>query len=270
MNQIKSSCIVSDMDGTLLNRDKQISAGNLRAIRQFVRTGGTFTVATGRMAKTVRPYAEELELKCPVILYNGAQIFDFTQNRVLWEKRLPAQAITLIKEMAARFPDISLFMYEGDHILVFQNHAYIREVEQSKKLPLRRIGHADDITGINLFKIVLYHVDVNRLREAELLLKQNTAYQIVYSHPHYLEVLPEGVSKGSALRVWSEWTGIPQAQVLAVGDNMNDEALLKEAGIGVAVSNAHPDLKKIADHITVSHDEDAVKVLIENWMREWR
>lgn len=267
INKLRSiCCLASDMDGTLLDGKKQISEKNRDAIAQFVKAGGIFTFATGRMEKTVRPYVQQVGLSVPAILYNGAKIYDFAKEQVLWEKNLPFECSETVRDLSQLFADVCLFLYQAEKVIVFQNHEYIDQLQRVANIPLLRIGGLGDLPQLPLTKVVLHHADVNRLEQVKTYLQQNTGYHIVYSHSHYLEILPSGVSKGAALRIWSDITNISLGQIMAIGDNMNDLEMLQTAGYGVAVANAHPDLKQAADHITVSHEEHAVAALIEKWI----
>ena len=89
---------------------------------------------------------------------------------------------------------------------------------------------------------------------------------LVSSEANYLEILPAGVSKGNALKYLAEYLRIPLREIIAVGDNLNDVEMLSEAGLGVAMGNAHPELKKVADHVTDSNDNDGVAKLIEHYL----
>ena len=88
---------------------------------------------------------------------------------------------------------------------------------------------------------------------------------MVNSEVNYLEILASGVSKGSALHYLATHLNMSVDEVIAIGDNRNDVEMIREAGLGVAVANAHPDVKQVADMITDSNDDDGVAKVIEQY-----
>ncbi len=259
--------LISDMDGTLLNARKEVSPQNLEAIRFFEEQGGLFTLATGRMEHTVRKYAKLINVNTPVILYNGAKIYDFKEEKALWQQALPVDVHDLIAEIDRRNPDIMQFVYQGTEVVVYQQHPYIyEEVKKRTYIPLRHVEGIKEVKKeVPLFKVVLHHTNPERLKQLEKELREQTPYPVVYSDEQYLEILPPGVSKGEALKIWAEHTGITLAEMMSVGDNMNDVEMLQETDWGVAVDNAHPFVKKVADHVTVSCEDHAIARLVDHW-----
>ncbi|KLU59985.1 putative phosphatase YwpJ [Peptococcaceae bacterium CEB3] len=97
--------------------------------------------------------------------------------------------------------------------------------------------------------------------------RERLPFTFVRSEPYFLEILPPDTSKGAALRLLRKHLSIPSSRVVAVGDNPNDKEMLEAAGFGVAVGNAHRELKKVAGFCSVCHDQHAVAEVV-NWIEQ--
>ncbi len=118
MNHLAGILLVCDMDGTLLDSHGEISALNRVALRHFIDKGGLFTVATGRNEISVSRYLPLLPLNAPAILYNGAVIYEFRSNTVLWSTTLPLDTGATISMLQKAFPGIGVEIYQGGAIYV--------------------------------------------------------------------------------------------------------------------------------------------------------
>ncbi len=261
----KNILLVSDMDGTLLNSSSRVSEQNREAIRRFVDGGGLFTVATGRMEFAVRGYLDELPLNVPAILYNGASIYDFKNGRVLWDCCLPGNMQNLVSDAAAAFPGIGVTIFHGGDVYFAAENIETRKHRE-------REGFIPVLTEIDKvpepwYKIILTW-DPPKLKEVEAFLKKRPeGFHMVYSEPQFLELLNKEASKGHALKRLVEMLDNPELCVVAMGDNMNDVEMIREAGVGIAVDNANARLKEKADICCVHHDLHAVSQVID-WIEQ--
>lgn len=252
--------LVSDLDGTLLNHDKQIAAQNKQALAEFRRQGGRVVLATGRTEPAVANYVVELGITEPCILYNGARVVDMATREVLWEQRLaPEAGAALLGQAATWEPDLHPVFFTGSGAWV--QHITPTLAEYSRvdgNLPLREAGRLDALAGMSLVKVLVVG-EPERLSELDRRVQQAVpAVHTVRSEPIYLEILPPGSNKGEALRWLAGHLGFDLSQVLAIGDNPNDIEMLQAAGLGVAVGNAHPDLKRIAGAVVATGDHGGV------------
>lgn len=256
--------LVSDLDGTLLDSRKQISPENRRALERFVAGGGRFTLATGRMEGSVEPYLPLLPINAPAILYNGAAIYDFLQRKMIWERFLEPDVPALLTEIIAEFPGIAVEVYRGGAIYFVRRNAVTERLERGLETE----------TGMDQLPLpwrkVLTAWEPEQLDRVEAFLKTKTLpCDLVRSDPCYLELLPRGASKGVALRILAGLLGLSLANTVAIGDHLNDLDLIREAGIGVSVANGHPDLKAVADRISLHHEEHALAEVVA-WLEEQR
>lgn len=279
----KGMLLVCDMDGTLLDSNSRLSKGNKAALDRFVAGGGLFTVATGRMEKSVIQYLQDLPVNLPAIVYNGAAIYDFQNDQMLWQDNLVPGIIEPVKKVIERFPEIGVEFYHGGMTYFTRENRYTFEHMLRERFePV--IVSVDEVPQ-PWSKIILAW-DPNRLSEVEGFLKRfqtplsrvpnnpepngqtpngQVPFGQVYSEPQFLELLNRNVSKGSALKVMIEMLGLDKTYVISMGDNLNDLELIREANLGIAVENAHEALKEAADLCCCHHNLNAVSEVI-NWL----
>jgi Cof subfamily protein (haloacid dehalogenase superfamily) len=253
--------LVSDMDGTLLDSRNEISEKNRKAIERFMALGGRFTVATGRMEASVRPFLPSLPLNAPAILLNGSMIYDFHRERVLFQKWLTADVLPLLSMLQLSFPNLGIEVYADGHVyFVQQNH--LTDKHQQKEGFAVRLASLQEIPK-PWQKVILVGEPERLANLQQTLAKMEKGVHVVLSEPHFLELLPAGATKGDALRKLMNLLEIPPSSVLAIGDHLNDAEMLQVAGTGIAVANAHPKLKAIATFCGVDHNQHAVADVIQ-------
>lgn len=260
---IKKVLLVSDMDGTLLNNNKEVSDKNLRMIRKFEEAGGKFTIASGRVVQSTAHYFDILQLKIPCILYNGGMVYDKINEKALFRANLPSEARNIASEILEEFSEIGAEVLTLDEIFVPQ----MNDVERMHT-ELARINYTElPLNQINSKIIkILFAMEPKYIETLKQFIEKKgyDTVDFVNSDTHYYEMLPKGVSKGSCLKELVEIMGYHDYTVVAVGDYYNDIQMLKTADFGVAPLNAHDDVKKCADYVLKkSADEDAIAEVIE-------
>ncbi len=257
--------LVTDMDGTLLDRRSRISDENQRAIKRFIAGGGLFTVATGRMFKAVEPYLPVLPMNLPAIVYNGAAIYDFSMKKLLWQNCLTDNIADVAEDLLRQFPGIGLEVFHGEDLyLPAQNAVTDRHMIREGFHPV--FACLKDIPRPWIKLLIASNPE--KLLEVEAFLKaRKEEFHAVYSESQFLELLNKNVTKGSALKRLAEMANLPCEAIVAMGDNKNDLEMLLEAGTGVAVKNAHKDVITAADLVCSRHDNDAVAEVIR-WIED--
>jgi Cof subfamily protein (haloacid dehalogenase superfamily) len=255
--------LVCDMDGTLLNRQSLVSRDNQQALRGFVAEGGRFTLATGRSDRAVKPYLKDLPVNAPAILCNGALIYDFKTGHHLAEFYLAEEIREILTAVLERFPEVAVQVYQSDHTYFLRHNAiteaYMEQLSPGtlpEPYPMEKLPWP-------WLKVLLIGKP-EHLAMAEVFIKaEPVPFHTVYSEVSYLELLPEGVSKGRALQdllLEPEYAGL---KTIAMGDNLNDISMIEYAGCGVAMGNAMDDVKEAADYITKSNDDNGAAYAIE-------
>ncbi|WNR46991.1 Cof-type HAD-IIB family hydrolase [Paenibacillus roseipurpureus] len=241
----KYKLIALDMDGTLLSDDKTISEENKAAIREASAQGKIVIMSTGRGAISAMPYIHELGLTTPLVVVNGSEVWS-SPDVLLRRTLVPTETILALHKLALE-QDCWWWAYST-------NGVFNRESEGL------------DIAAEEWLKFGFYtenEVKLGRIREV---VTSWGTLEITNSHPCNLEMNPLGISKASGVTAVCELLGIPMSEVIAMGDSENDIAMIREAGLGVAMGNAQDEVKRIADLTTVTNNEHAVAHIIRAYM----
>ncbi len=261
--------LVTDIDGTLVDSRQDVPEENRRAVQRLLAAGALFTFATGRIEESTIAYARDLGANAPAILYNGAKIVDLERGETLFERNLPMEQAIAALEVAARF-DVRTHMYIDGRVYVARIDSVVRDYAKKDRVDCIETG---DLVAFlksgqthmppTKFLVIGEPKSLSTLRrEIHAVFPEGS---LVESDACYLELLPPGVSKGAALSVLCEILGLDPADTVAVGDNMNDIEMIRAAGMGVAVENAHPYAKDQAAFTAPSNEECAVAAVIRRF-----
>lgn len=268
---MKYKLLVLDVDGTLLNNEKELSARNLAAVRKAQQTGIQIVLSSGRALGGILPLAQRLELNNYggyVLAYNGGYVQDMKTGEVLFEKHLEKDVIEFVYNRA-RQRGFSALTYQGDELWTDNpgNPHVIKEAEINQM----RIVPTKDFVEDILFhpcKCVLVSDDEDKIISLEANWKKRLAgsAEVFRSEDFFLEITPPTVDKGNTLAFIMQKLGLSTEEVIAIGDGVADVPMLQLAGTSVAMGNARDSVKACADHITLSNEEDGVAAAIESML----
>jgi len=243
--------LVFDLDGTLLDGDRRIPADVRRILFVLRDKGIQTTLATGRPFAATRRYIEELDLPIPVIVFNGA-VVAAPGGECLWSRRIPKEeAIEALRSIAGCGLPAYVYLEPADGAFHTDRASEAATYIQAKD------GVGCEITT-DLARLVedrahdpikLFSIGPRETLEAVRAEFESKAPNLtcVFSEHDMLEFLGEGVTKGAALHVLGERVGAGVDEIMAFGDNLNDLEMIREAGVGVAMSTAPEDLHHAAD-----------------------
>ena len=263
---MKYKLLALDMDGTVLNAKKQISERTLAAIRQAMGLGVIVTVATGRSWTGLVQYREVLQLPHPIILYNGAMMVSPDGSEIYFRQNLVSEAALEIMRHGQAY-GVTQIIWAGERLYSFAETERLRRYAAVVGGTFTLIEDAETLAEAGVTKIlwsddaaqiVRYQEELPRILKADV--NDST------SSPEFLEFVDPGASKGAALEELARQFGVEPAEVIAVGDAMNDMTMLQYAGLGVAMGNGVEELREIADYITRTNDEDGVAHVIERFI----
>lgn len=261
MKLFKGYLMVSDMDGTLLNSNGEISKENIEAINKFVNLGGKFAFATGRMKVSIEKFFKHIKPNAPVILYNGALIYDYENQKVVEESFLEEEVKFILKEINKFHSSIGIEIYCDDNVYIYHKNKFTDRF--SKKGYEVSFEITEELLKKNWTKILLTG-DKEILDLVEDNFKDKFGdFNIVRSDYIYLEVIPRGVSKGRALENLCRHLEIPIEKTIAVGDNMNDIEMLQSANYGFCVENGHPTVLEKVKYIAKGNDNHSLLSVVE-------
>ncbi|NLY43076.1 MAG: HAD family phosphatase [Clostridiaceae bacterium] len=264
---MKYKLLAIDLDDTLLGRDLQISERNIRAIHEAVKKGVRVTLASGRATQSVQYYLNMLGLEIPIITYQGARVVDTSTGEVMYKKELSLEQAMPIVKFAEKV-GIHCNVYVDDVIYVEEMTEWAKLYQKySVKVPMEAVGKLSEFLDKPTTKMILIdeHERLEEIREEVEKLAGESAH-VFYSKPFFLELTNKYGTKGEAVKFLGEYFGIPREQIMVIGDTYNDVSMIKYAGLGVCMANGPDDVKKVADYVTLSNDEDGVAHAIEKFI----
>ncbi len=261
-----SMFLISDLDGTLLDRNKKIPSNALDAVRRFVNQGGLFTVATGRTEDTCRLATDILPINEPAILYNGAAVMELKTKQVIYQRTLDGKAFRpMVRELMERFPDICVELFAYGPLVLVNQEAKVDPYILREHQPYRYQKLEE--TPKEWLKIML-SAPHGRLLEAERFLEgwwpRLPGCHGFYSAEYYYEIIDRGCSKGDCARFLGSYLGIPQEEFAAIGDHLNDIEILRWANYAYAPRNARPEVKEVAQVLARTNEEGAICEAIDD------
>jgi len=260
---------VTDLDGTLLNRENEISAENKRAIQDAVAQGTTVTIATGRMYVSALPYAKQLDVDVPIITYNGALIKSVS-GEVLFESYLDPQTVKGVLDYCLE-QNWYIQIYQDDRLYFAERNDIARGYEDMAGLEGEAVGTAGLYEKTKLVPKMLVITSGSAESDAGVVKLQARFGDRIFavkSNPTYIEIINPGVNKATSLQILLEKMNLQKAEVMAIGDSNNDLPMLKEAGFSVAMGNASDQVKSVCDYVTEDNMHSGVAAAIHKYVLE--
>ncbi|HEY0755339.1 MAG TPA: Cof-type HAD-IIB family hydrolase [Ktedonobacteraceae bacterium] len=254
-----------DLDGTLLSPrpQKMITARTRLALQQVVNAGIRVVIATGQSLAVLQAICGALPLTGPQIIENGAQIVDIKTGRIYHEHLLPGvyvlPVLTVLREAG-----LHRAYHTRDRVYADIDTPRVRQWYQPPVPPVIEIEDVSSLYPEPCIKVVAVGVE-SSLRAYRPEFMRHFAGQLYITQSAFdlLEFLHPDISKEHGLRLIARDLGIEYQEIVAIGDGHNDIGMLKFAGLGVAMGNAHDEVKSQADYITGSNAEDGVATAIE-------
>jgi Cof subfamily protein (haloacid dehalogenase superfamily) len=263
--------VATDVDGTLLDPDDRVTPRAAAVIGRLVAAGVGFVLVTGRPPRWIPPVVAQLGVAGLAVCANGGVLYDAAADRVLWARTLDAATLAELAAAATEvLPGCGLavervgsgafdnaaaqFVAEPDyeHAWPAADNALTSRAELLEqpaiKMLIRCPGLSSDAMVATLAPVVGATAD------------------LTFSHPRGLvEVSAPGVTKATGLAEVADRFGVTAADVVAFGDMPNDLEMLRWAGHGVAMGNAHPALLEVADEVAASNAEEGIALVLERW-----
>ncbi|MDT0609107.1 HAD-IIB family hydrolase [Streptomyces lancefieldiae] len=250
--------IVTDLDGTLVDRNLGLVPRSAEALRRYRECGGTVVIATGRNEESAAPYHRELGLDTPMILYNGARITDPRTGDRLVDLDLGPVWPPLRDLVLPALPvGVGAVGFSGHTAHVLRDAPVLADYARRDRIVLLGDPPEEPPT-----KVMLISGAQHPSRLADLTALHCPKALLVQSEDTYLEVLPPGAGKEAALRELAVRYGMDTARIAAIGDNPNDTGMVRLAGLGAAVGDGHPQVLAAADIVVTSCSQGAVADLV--------
>lgn len=269
MNYVKNKVFAFDLDGTLVNSNKELLDSTKIALNKLRENGAIIVLATGRILEGVLHLAEELEfekLGGYILSYNGGLIYSPSKHESIYDNRLNFEQASLVHDYikGKNCLDISYtktnILYDGD----FNDYLLVEE-----KCTKMKALHVNDLkenfkNGVNKLLVVDEPSKIDPIIED---INNKFDYIDAYkSAPYFLEIVPTGVNKGASLIKLLDILNLTKEDLIVFGDSYNDIEMIQLAGIGIVMDNGCDEAKHHASYVTKSNDEDGIAFAVENIM----
>ncbi len=252
---------VFDVDGTLLDDKEKLSEENRRAVVEASKVANVI-LASGRMLKSVLKFSREsFGREFPTIAYNGGVVY-IPERGVVHQKGIkPETAVSVIEELRKR--GVHRQAYVNDELLGEEDNDEIRAYAEHSRVDYRIVPDLVEVVKEKGSTKILAISDPDVLDEIrDELSGIFNDLRIFKSFPTYLDFVPRDVGKAEALKVLAEEMGFDLDEIVAFGDNDNDADMIREVGFGVAMGNATPAVREVADFIAPSNNESGVAKVV--------
>lgn len=255
--------ICCDIDGTLVKNDKSLSDENIEWIRKAVKEkNAKFAIVSGRIYSAITQYYDQLGIKGPTSSLNGTILYDEHDNIII-DHRLPMDIAIQVLNISRKF-DIELLTIKENSWFTENQDGYL----YSEKFPIYKqqsilCSFEELLQQEEMNKMLFMSPDSSKLEGFKNYLIGNIENTTYYYGNNFIEVMPFGINKGSAIDDLSKYYNIDKSNIMALGDDYNDIEMLSKAGISVAMRNAYDEIKKVAHYITESNEDDGVAKAIQ-------
>ncbi len=255
--------IAMDLDGTLVKGERGITSRVRRAIADARAAGLGITIATGRMFRSARRFAEDLQVTLPIICYQGSLVRDPVTGVTYQHEVLPSEPAQAAVAFA-RERGLHVNAYIDDELYMEADTPEGRFYAASSNVPITFVDDLAAAVAAGSTKLV-FVMDELRVLDAiaEMDGRFGPTVQATRSHPRFAEIVRRDVNKGRALARVAAVANVSPDRTMGIGDNLNDLDLVRAAGIGVAMGDGDPRVVAAADWITGSYEDDGVAQAIE-------
>lgn len=261
--------IALDMDGTLLKEDKTISKENFEAIKKAKEKGVKVVLSTGRPKKGIEKYLKELNLISDedyCVTYNGSVIQNTGTGEIISKKLLTCEDAHYLYSLSKEL-DVNIHALTPSSCIAPKLSKYTELEFTMNEIDFQEVDFVTLTDSTPIVKIMFVD-EPDKLSEAisKLPVEIYEKYTVVQSAPFFLEFLDKTVDKGTGVKALADSLGINKNEVICIGDAGNDIHMIQYAGLGVAMGNAFSEVKKVANYITYTNEEDGVAHVINKFI----
>ena len=261
----KYKMIAIDIDGTLLTPEKKIHIQTKEDIKEAYNKGVIICICTGRAYPAAKRYVDELDLQIPLILYNGSRIISRDGKEIIFNKTIDKEISNSVFDII-NMNDGTCCFWKDDALYFNKNNEYTVYYENLTGIKPTIINDYDESLFTNINKFIWFDTPQNLEFIKNNILNGVVGIDCFKSQSHILEIVPNNVNKGEAIKILSNHYNIDISQVIAIGDDENDKSMIMAAGLGVAMENGKDCVKEVANYITSSNEENGVGKVINEFI----
>lgn len=273
MDKSNKKVLFTDLDGTLLNDQKEITKGNKDAIKTALSMGHSIVIATGRPLSSGIILAKELGLTLPgcyILAYNGGFLYDVNQDKLLSEARIPFPYVRHLFDEAAK-RGLHCQTYTDTEILSEKNSENLKIYESRTNINAKVVPDVIQALEKPPGKVILvsFGQDPETLKDFQRDLEPwaDGKLDSIFSTKEYLEYMPSGTSKGNGVLRLCKLLNIPIENTISAGDEENDLSMLKVTHVAAVMKNGSAKAKACGNYITTNdNNHDGVAEIIHRFM----
>lgn len=271
----KNTLFVSDLDGTLLNSELKVSERTATILQQLISDKNiNFTVATARTPATAVPMTEKIGIKLPLIVMTGAAMWNPITKSYASTTEICRKNVDRIVEICTEH-NLNPFVYQIDNnILNVQHSTTLSDVDKqfvAERInsPFKHFNIVKELQPTNA-NLIFTNDEFDKIEKVHSIITstiecQSVCYHDIYNEGRgYMEIFAPGVTKANAIKQLAE--KINADEIVVFGDNLNDIPMLKIADVAVAMDNAYPEVKAVANHVIGNNNDDSVARWIEEYV----
>lgn len=277
---MKYKLVCIDMDGTLLNSKKTVSEANKNAIKKAHELGVNIVITTGRVYENAASYSNLIGVKSPVIASNGAIIKDKDSDNVIYKKSLENENINQIINLCNKhkikpnFNTYNSFICGSRFVYMLVSRFFLKSMSSTNDGRLKMEYVKDNYKLIkkseqnydDIIKCEIIHMSSKKISALKKELHELKDIEVVSSSKYNIEITAKSVSKGKAVEALANYYKIRREEIITIGDSENDLSMIEYGGLGVAMGNAREEIKRRADYITDTNDNDGVAKVINKFI----
>lgn len=254
--------VAIDIDGTLLNSQRQVTDGVRAALRRAQDAGLVICLASGRLIPTLLPVAQQAGVRGPVVTCNGAYA-EMEDGETVFSALLSPEVQEELLDYAEA-NGITANVYQPRRVLCNRESPYLEMYRQRTGGQPLMMG-ANELKNEPATKMIFIQEPLANERDAAHFAPGDAAgkFHLTVSEPIYLEFLPPGVNKGVGVQAVAARLGLEASEVAAIGDYFNDLEMIEWAGLGAAMASGAPDVQRAADMVMPGHNEDGVAAFLD-------
>lgn len=258
--------LISDIDGTLNTKSFKLPENNKIAIKEFVNNGGNFTLCSGRNLQSLSIHYNKLGISTPAIFLNGAGIYDFKNNEMIYQNFISSEGEKIILDVLKKHKLAQLTVFTADKILLATRKCiYGRIISKMDKLDCELYKKISDLPRGVWGKVSFFGTKglINKLKDVFSNDDNSKLFECFKTSPYTLEVVSKGVNKGAAVLKLAELLNIEKSNTAAIGDYYNDVEMLKRVAHPVCCGQAPDDIKEISEYVACHCNDGAVADFID-------
>ncbi|MGP1436796.1 MAG: Cof-type HAD-IIB family hydrolase [Phocaeicola sp.] len=264
---MKYKLLAIDLDGTLTDSNKQISPRTLSVLLHAQRCGTKIVIASGRPTHGIAPIANLLRLNefgGYVLSFNGGEITNWQTGDIIWQKEVNKSYLPYLYE-STRKHHLAIETFNGQYAITeTPNDKYIQRQAAINNLTITCVPDFLEAVNFSIIKcLIVGESEKLEVAEKELQEKLEGELGIFRSEPYFLEIVAKDIDKARSLCVLLQHLKLQREELIAIGDGYNDISMIRYAGLGVVMENAMEVVKREADIIAPSNDNEGVAKIVE-------